>query len=107
AQVRNPVAQLLAADRLERLGVEEARPEAGVVDDEIELGPVARRLRQVARRALLGRARRRRREPLVDADVEEAGMVLQLLAVVADQAEGRIGDRFVVEAPLLELALGV
>src|SRR5712692_4559693 len=107
AQVGHAVAQLAGADRLQRLGVEEARAEAGVVDDEVELRPVARDLRQVARAALLGRVRRHRRQALVDADVEEARVLLELLAVVADQLVGRISDLLVVEPPLLQLALGV
>src|SRR5207302_916006 len=41
AQVGNALAQLLGADRLQRFGIEEARAEAGVVDDEVELRPVA------------------------------------------------------------------
>jgi hypothetical protein len=48
-----PLRSFSPADRLQRLGVEEARPEAGVIDDEVELGPVARRLGQVGGRALL------------------------------------------------------
>src|SRR5216684_491612 len=107
AQVGNVVAQLLGADRLQRFGIEEARAEAGVVDDEVELRPVARHLRQVGRAALLGRVRRGRREALVNADVEEARMGRELLAVVTDQLEARVRDLLVVEPPLLQLALGI
>src|SRR5439155_12990233 len=107
AQIRNAVAKLAGADRGERLGVEEARPEAGVVDDEIELRPVVRDLRQIAWGSLLGYVRRCRRQSLVDADVEEARMLFQLLAVVADELVSGISDLLVVEPPLLELALGI
>src|SRR3989442_1477044 len=107
AQVRHAVAQLPGADRLQRFGIEEARAEAGVVDDEVELRPVARHLRQVARAALLRRVRRGRRKALVDADVEEARMGRELLAVVADQLEARVRDLLVVEPPLLQLALRI
>src|SRR6266480_929921 len=107
AQVRHAVAQLPGADRLQRFGIEEARAEAGVVDDEVELRPVARHLRQVARAALLRRVRRGRREALVDADIEEAGMGRELLLVVTDQLEARVRDLFVVEPPLLQLALRI
>src|SRR5712691_13309017 len=107
AQVGNAVAQLLGADRLQRFGIEEARAEARVVDDEVELRPVARHFRQVGRAALLGRVRGGRREALVDADVEEARMGCELLAIAADQLEARVRDLLVVEPPLLQLALGI
>src|SRR3989442_904138 len=107
AQVRHAVAQLPGADRLRRFGIEKARAEAGVVDDEVELRPVARHLRQVARAALLRGVRSGRREALVDADVEETRMRCELLAVVADQLEARVRDLLVVEPPLLQLALRI
>src|SRR3989441_11467204 len=102
AQIRNAVAQLPGADPGERLGVEETRPEASVVDDEIEFRPVVRDLRQIARGSLLGRVRRGRREPLVDADVEEARMLFQLFAVVPDELVSGISDLLVVEPPRSE-----
>src|SRR5207237_7320534 len=89
AQIGDAVAQLLFFYGLQRLGIEEARPEAGVIDDEVELRPVARRLRQVGRCALLRRAGRGGCQALVDADVEEAGMLRQLLAILFDQLESR------------------
>src|SRR5467141_1831323 len=104
AQVGNAVAQLPGTDGLQRFGIEEARAEAGVVDDEVELRPVARRLRQVGRAALLGRVRRGGREALVNADVEEARVGCELLAVPADQLVGRVRDLLVVKPPLLQLA---
>src|SRR5256712_9649655 len=56
--VRYAVAQTSRAYRLQRLAVEEPRLDAGVVDDEVQVPPVFRRLRDVGRMPEL-RARRR------------------------------------------------
>src|SRR5882672_1252961 len=101
--VRLAVAQLLVADVVEPgLRPEERRhaAEAGVVDDEVELRPVARRLRDVGRLAEFRRVDRGRREALVDADVAEARMAPQLVALPHDELIRRVRDLLVVEAPL-------
>ena len=51
--VRHAAAQLARLDLLQRVGQEEVRLDAGVVGDEVELRPVARRFGQVVRMAAL------------------------------------------------------
>src|SRR3954466_14989825 len=96
------VAQLLVADVVEPgLRPEERRhaAEARVIDDEVQVGPVLRGLGNIGRLAEFRRVDRRRREALVDADVAEARMAPQLVALAHDEFVGRIRDLLVIEAP--------
>ena len=91
--------------------VEQDRPDARVVDDEVEGRPVACRLRQVLRVPVLGvivcGIVRRRREAFMHADVaERRPLVPQNDLVLPDQLERRIHDLLVIEPPLLHRCTG-
>ena len=89
-------------DILQSLQHPKARPDAGVVDDEVELRPVRRRFHDIVRvpviRCVVWTAGLRPtcRQTLVDADVEEARVFSELVFVLSDDCIGRIGDRLIV-----------
>ena len=84
-----------------------------MVDDEVQLRPVRGRLHHVVGVPEQGRVVRPaglrpvRREALVDADVEEPGVLLELLLVVDDDLVDRIRHGLVVEPPPDHEAVGV
>src|SRR5437879_9278206 len=77
-----------------------------MVDDEVELRPVVRGLRDVGRLAPFGSVDRSRGEALVDADVAESRMAPKLVALAHDEVVARVGDLLVVQPPLLQRAVG-
>src|SRR5256885_3288942 len=82
------LSQRSGSDLLEGLKVPEGGLDTGVVDDEVELGPVGRRLGNVRRKPSLGNEGWTRRQPLVHADVEEPGVFLQLLPIPGNDLIG-------------------
>src|SRR5207245_1269655 len=97
--VWNTLPQDSGPDLLQRLEVEERRPDARMIDDEVELRPIGCRLGNVCGVASLGNVGRARSEPLVDADIEETGASLQLLLVLDDELVCRVGHRLVIDPP--------
>src|SRR5439155_22115342 len=83
----------------------EAWTEARVIDDPVELWPVSSDLHHVVRIAEVRQVVRASglravgRESLVDADVEETGMILELVLVSGDDRVRWIRDHFIVEPP--------
>ena len=77
----------------------EAGPDARMVDEEVQVRPVLGRLSDVGGVAVLGIVRWVGREPFVDAEIEEAGMVLELLLVSGDDLVDGVGHDLVVETP--------
>src|SRR6202030_2050304 len=99
-------------DILQRLKHPEARPDAGVIDDEIELRPVGSCLHEVVWVSVIwqvvrpARLRSIRRKALVDANVKEPRMFSELGFVLSDDCIGRVGDLLVVQAPHRKLRSG-
>src|SRR4029453_9423144 len=97
---------------LQRLQHPEARPDASVVHDEVELRPIAAGVHEIVGiaelRNVIGAAwlRSVRRQSFVNADVEESRMVSQHPLVARDHLVGRIRDLFVIEAPPRKVRTG-
>ena len=87
--------------------VEEGVLDAGVVGDEVELGPVGQGLGQVRGMPVLGDVGQAVGQALVDTDaVEPRNLVLQPSVVLGDQLEGRVSDLLVVVPPQLHRGAG-
>ena len=78
-----------------------------MIDDEVQMRPIARGLGEVRGHPVLGVLGRARGETFVDADVEEAGVLLRLALVPGDDLVDGIRDEFVIELPDRHVAVRV